>query len=299
MTNIEIKIKNLFEELNNSEQKVASYLLSNVESVFTMPISQLAKDSGVSQVAWVRFCKTMGFTGLKEMKKEIFNELSEANDDSLSSSEHVFTDIKDYNTISQMKESIRNSSTQAISQTIRLVNDDNIKMIAQKIVLCDTVKIFGVGASALVGEDLFNKLIRINKNACYCRDTHVQLTYAANLCENDVAIIISYSGQTKEMIEILEIAKRQKAFVVAITKFGKNPLALRAENVIYTATSEIHRRSGAMSSRIAQLTIVDLLYTAVANNGYDKIEQSLENSYQSCNKHKVTTKYKTSRKKQN
>lgn len=293
MTNIEIKIKSLFNELSSTEQKIATYFLNNVESIFTMPISQLAKESGVSQVAWVRFCKTLGFSGLKEMKKEIFNELSEVNDDASSSPENIFTDIKDYSSISQMADTIRNSSVQSINQTIKLINKDSIEFIAKRIMNCNAVKIFGVGASALVAEDLFSKLIRINKNVCFCRDNHVQLTYAANLSPNDVAVIISYSGKTSEIIEILELAKRQKAFIVAITKFGKNPLAYGAENVIYTSSPEIHHRSGAMSSRIAQLVIVDLLYTAVANYGYDKIKKNLENSYKSCNKHKTTAKYRS------
>ena len=293
MTNIEIKIKSLFNELNDTEQKIATHFLNNVENIFTMPISQLAKDSGVSQASWVRFCKTLGFSGLKEMKKEMFNELNEVNAETSSSSEHIFTDIKDYSSISQMADTIRNSSVQSINQTIKLIDKDSIELIAKRIMDCNSVKIFGVGASALVAEDLFSKLIRINKNVCFCRDNHVQLTYAANLSPDDVAIIISYSGKTSEMLEILELAKRQKAFIVAITKFGKNPLANGSQNVIYTSSPEIHRRSGAMSSRIAQSVIVDLLFTAVANYGYDKVRKNLENSYKSCDTHKTTVKHKS------
>ncbi|MFQ7003161.1 MAG: MurR/RpiR family transcriptional regulator [Ruthenibacterium lactatiformans] len=68
MTNIEVRTQNIYENLSNAEKKVASYFLDNVENVFAKPISQLAEESGVSKVAWVRFCKAIGFDGLKDLK---------------------------------------------------------------------------------------------------------------------------------------------------------------------------------------------------------------------------------------
>ena len=72
MTNIEVRTQNIYENLSNAEKKVASYFLDNVENVFAKPISQLAEESGVSKVAWVRFCKAIGFDGLKDLKKSLF-----------------------------------------------------------------------------------------------------------------------------------------------------------------------------------------------------------------------------------
>lgn len=69
MTNIEVRTQNIYENLSNAEKKVAAYFLDNVENVFAKPISQLAEESGVSKVAWVRFCKAIGFDGLKDLKK--------------------------------------------------------------------------------------------------------------------------------------------------------------------------------------------------------------------------------------
>ena len=77
MTNIEVRTQNIYENLSNAEKKVASYFLDNVENVFAKPISQLAEESGVSKVAWVRFCKAIGFDGLKDLKKSLFSELHE------------------------------------------------------------------------------------------------------------------------------------------------------------------------------------------------------------------------------
>ena len=77
MTDIEIKTRSIYDELSPAEQKVAWYFLQNLGSVFDDPIAVLAEKSGVSQVMWVRFCKSLGFSGLKDMKKNLFFQLSQ------------------------------------------------------------------------------------------------------------------------------------------------------------------------------------------------------------------------------
>ena len=79
MTSIEIRVRDLYEDLNESEKKAATFFLNYVDSVFAMPIAQLAKQADTTQVAWVRLCKRIGFDGLKDMKKALFNELNETN----------------------------------------------------------------------------------------------------------------------------------------------------------------------------------------------------------------------------
>ena len=79
MTSIEIRVRDLYDDLNDSEKKAASFFLSHVDSVFVLPIAKLAKQADTTQVAWVRLCKHIGFDGLKDMKKALFNELNETN----------------------------------------------------------------------------------------------------------------------------------------------------------------------------------------------------------------------------
>lgn len=69
MTSIEIRVRDLYDDLNDSEKKAASFFLSHVDSVFVLPIANLAKQADTTQVAWVRLCKHIGFDGLKDMKK--------------------------------------------------------------------------------------------------------------------------------------------------------------------------------------------------------------------------------------
>lgn len=282
---IEMRVHSVIDGLTNAEKKVAHYFLENMESIFSKPIAQLARECGVSQVAWVRFCKSLGFEGLKDLKKSLFIELNEKSVEDTMEEEPIFRDIKDYSHTDQIIQAIKSSEIQAIEDTIRLLDPEGLETIAEQMICAESIKIIAVGASAVVAEDLFNKLLRIGKNVCFSKDNHMQMTYASNLTPLDLAIFISNSGMTIEVLEALEIAKKRGCSTVAITKLCKSPLAIGAEQVLYTSSPETNRRSGAMSSRIAQLTIVDILFTTMANKDYNNIEGQLERSYQTCLRH--------------
>ncbi|MEG0693595.1 MAG: SIS domain-containing protein, partial [Oscillospiraceae bacterium] len=162
----------------------------------------------------------------------------------------------------------------------------SIEQVAKHMIDATSIRIFGMGVSGLVGEDLYYKLLRIGKTVFHNRDAHVQLTYASNMKQGDVAVLISYSGITSEVLELLDIAKKTGATTVVITKYAKNDFTSRADYVLHTSTPEIDMRSGATSSRIAQLTIVDVLFTAIASKEYQNIETNLQSSYEICKPHK-------------
>lgn len=288
MTSIEIRVRDLYDDLNESEKKAAAYFLSNVDSVFVLPIAQLAKNAYTTQVAWVRLCKHIGFDGLKDMKRALFNELNETNTSTTQRElTGFFTDIRDYNTINEMANAVKTSSICAIEDTMKLLDPASVESAAGSIIRASSVKLFGVNASALVAQDMYYKLIRIGKAACFAQDLHIQLTYAATMSPKDVGIFISNSGVTREVMECMDLAKAQKATTIALTRFDNSPLAQAADLCLYTSSPEISHRSGAMSSRIAQMCIVDVLFTAVARRNYNQVETALENSYKSCITHRV------------
>ena len=285
MTSIELRIRSTYDSLSNAERKVADYFMHNVENVFNLPIATLAEEAGVSKVAWVRFCKAIGFQGIKDLKKALFNQIQKKSDDTTA---EPFADIREVKDMQALIESIKLNSIRAIQDTAEIMDADALEKAAQMILNSKTVRIFGIGASALVGEDLSTKLMRINKNSYFSLDHHVQLTYASSMSQDDVAILISMSGKTKEILEILTIAKQNQTPTIALTKYGKTLLALNADTVLYLSAPEITMRSAAMSSRLAQLMVIDALFTAVAHKDYDSISANLEKSQDKTAAHRVT-----------
>lgn len=286
MTSIELRIQSIYDSLSNAEKKVADYFLNNMENVFNMPIAVLAQEAGVSKVAWVRFCKAIGFQGLKDLKKTLFAEMHKRADENTAA---PFSDVREIANMNTLIKGIRQNSIRAIHDTAQMLDPDSLEKAARAILNAKTVRIFGMGASGIVGEDLHSKLMRINKFSYFSTDPHTQLTYASNMVPQDVAILISMSGKTKEILEALALARQCQTPTIALTKYSKTPLAMNADTVLYISAPEISMRSGAMSSRLAQLMVIDALFTAVAHMDYDTIAVNLEKSHEGTSSHRVDT----------
>ena len=285
MTNLHIHIMSQYNNLSRAEQKVADYFLKNMNDIYSLPIAELAKRSKVSAGTWVRFCKSIGFDGVKELKQALFNNINmnrDTSDDNI-----VFTDIKDHQSSKQLVESVQASSVQAIQNTAKVLQVKGLEDAARLIFGAHRICLFGIGASGLVAEDMCQKLLRIGLNASYKADSHIQLTMAATMKPSDVAVLISNSGTTKEIIEIQDLVTKNSVRNIAICSIGKNPLSQHADLVLSTSSPELHHRSGAMSSRIAQLYVVDCLFTMIANKNYEEIDYLLEQSYQVSLQHRV------------
>lgn len=286
MTNIEVKVKSIFDQLSNAERNAAQYFLNNANSIFDKPIAVLAKESQTTQAAWVRFCKSLGFKGLKELKKSFFVQIQMPASENTYENYTVYSDINGYKSVEEISTNVMQSGICAITDTVKLIDSATMEKAAKSIMKAHSVKLFGVSASALVAEDFYYKLLRIGKNACFSKDSHVQLTYAANISPADAAVIISHSGATAEIIEILDTVKKRGAVGIAVTRFSKKNYLNNADIILYSSAPEIYRRSGAMSSRIAQLTVIDVLFSTIAHQNYRAIEKNLEQSYRSCLVHK-------------
>ena len=286
MTNIEIKVKSIFDQLSNAERSAAQYFLNNANSIFDKPIAVLAKESQTTQAAWVRFCKSLGFKGLKELKKSFFVQIQMPASENTYENYTVYSDINGYKSVEEISANVMQSGICAITDTIKLIDSATMEKAAKAIMKAHSVKLFGVSASALVAEDFYYKLLRIGKNACFSKDSHVQLTYAANISPADAAVIISHSGATAEIIEILDAVKKRGAVGIAVTRFSKKNYLNNADIILYSSAPEIYRRSGAMSSRIAQLTVIDVLFSTIAHQNYQVIEKNLDQSYRACLVHK-------------
>lgn len=278
MTALELKAKSIYPEISKSEQLAADYFIKNKDHIFKYPLASLAKMSGTSQGAWVRFCKSMGYDGLKGLKKALFDETSKSTA-SVRKPEIRFTDVQDFASVSSIAENVCNSCIEAIHMTHRLFDEDIMESAAQCIIRARSVKLFGISASGLVASDFYQKLLRIGYSVDYASDYHVALTYAATSTAQDAALLFSNSGETPEILQVADILKSNKTTVIGITKHTLNSLAQKCDYVLYMDSPEIYKRSGATSSRIAQLFLSDILFTTIANHDYANIEDNLEKSY--------------------
>src|SRR5699024_91116 len=103
-----------------------------------------------------------------------------------------------------------------------------------------------------------------------------QCTINAYITSADVDMGLSTSGRTEDVIQSLSHAKERGASTITITQFGRNPTSQMADFALYVKSLENPVRSGAFSSRIAMLNLIDILYLGVASLDEERTIQKLE-----------------------
>ncbi|WMJ22116.1 MurR/RpiR family transcriptional regulator [Paludicola sp. MB14-C6] len=279
MTDIELKIREYLSDLTSAEQRAAKYLSSNFESALKMSVDDLAYNSKVSKATWIRFSKSLGYEGIKDLKKAMITNLQNAVNESQAKNESEFPELKNNNTIKNVVARITENSITAIRDTALLVDEQVVENAAKEIAKARSIRIFGVAASGVVAKDLAQKLTRIGKCVVYFEDFHENLLSTSCIQADDVAVFISCSGRTKEIVELLHIVKQRGAKIVAITKFGKNDLTEIADFKLIMSSPENEKRIGATSSRMAQLIVVDILYSTILKNDVQNVTKHLNDSY--------------------
>lgn len=286
MTNVEVRVRSSYSALSPTCQKAADYLLEHTRELYSIPIAELARQSGVSSAAWVRLCKEIGYAGLKDMRQQLYLQYS-AEPQAEAAPQLHFADLREGKNAQELLQTVTAASLQALNSTAQLLDPAAFQTASDWLLQASSIKLFGMGASGLVASDLCDKLLRIGKNAIYSADSHVQLSYSATLTRDDVAVFISNTGKTQEVLQALDAVQASGCHTIGITHYSKSPLTAGCELLLYTSSEEVYVRSGAMSSRLAQLMVVDALFTVLASQDYARIKAPLESSYQICMSHRV------------
>lgn len=263
MKNVLVRFREYESRASSAERGIVRFVLRHPEKVLEYNAHQLAEAAFSSPSTVVRLCKKTGFSGYREMQRALIMDLSAKQE-------------KD----SQIQEDIqREDSLEQIIAKVTYKNMDSLETTGKLLEQCRSIALFGLGSSLLVARDACQKFLRVGKTCLVSDDWHMQLLYAKNLTKADAAIAISYSGMTKEVLECAAQVKQREVPLIAITRFADSGLVRMADYNLYVAASEVLVRSGAMSSRISQLNVIDILYTAYINRHFDEYVRQAKNTY--------------------
>ena len=249
-----------------SEKRVADVILADPERASRLTISQLATDAGTSQTTVLRLCHELGVAGYRDLRVA----LAAASGRAAGRAEHddIGSDIGQTDSLDEVIRTITHADSAAVLETGRLLDREALERAVTAVAGAGRIDVFGVGASAFVALDLQQKLHRIGLISFSWPDQHAALTATALLRPGDVTIGISHTGVTRDTADILQRARANGATTVAITSAPRSPVARAVDLALITASRETTFRSGAMASRIAALTVVDVLFVGVAQRRY-------------------------------
>lgn len=269
------KVRESLNYVKTSEGAVAEYIFKHPQKAVTMTVKQLANASYASTSAVMRYCHTLGYNGFKDFKLKLSGDLAVI---SLHNLEQETLSSDD--SVDKIMAIITKTNIQSLYSSLQLVQKDQFKAAYEYLVKAKKIDFYGVGSSFLIAYDAIQKFMRINKYCTAYSDFHMQKVSAVNLNSDDVAVAISYSGETHHIIDCVKIAQSKGTKVIAITKYADSHLSSIADVVLFVAAQEDEFRSAAMSSRIASLNMVDMLYTACAYEDYDNTLAHLNQTYE-------------------
>lgn len=263
-------LSEMLPKLPPSERKIASYILQNPNESVSLTANELGKRSSTSSAAVIRLCKSLDLKGYQELKLRIVGDLQK-------SSKYGVREIEPNESKFSIIEKMTINCIQTIQETAELISTDELSKAVEALLKANKIHFFGVGASSIIAKDAQQKFLRINKNATAFSDIHMAATLVANAQADDVVVGISFSGETLEVAKIIELAKKQGTKTISLTKYGTSLVNTLADIRLYTsATSEPTFRSGATSSRIAQLHVIDILFMCVASQHYNETVNYLD-----------------------
>lgn len=280
MSDLLRSIREQMPDLNPKEQALAAFIADHPQLVVRIGITELADQSQTSAATVSRFCKTFHAGGFAGLKMQLATELA------LQPTAESYQDIVAGNTLESIVAAMETNHIRSISDTSRLLDPKQLEQTVDALRSAGQIDIYGVATSGVVAQDFYQKLVRIGKRATAFSDPHMQITSASGLSEGDTAFAISFSGETPETIDALRCAKERGATTVSLTKFGPNTLSALADIPLYTSSLEEGMRRGDMASRIAQLHVIDILFTGLVSESFDDYVPKLELSYQMVKKYR-------------
>ncbi|MCA9747238.1 MurR/RpiR family transcriptional regulator [Lactococcus petauri] len=257
--NIRMEIKQNYEALNQSQKRVADTFLRHPD-VLTMSIAEIAAQSDTSASAITRFVRKFGYEGL-----DTFRIAMAQSSNAIASNEIIEIDpiVQKNDDLSTIIDKVAVMLSTTVSDTANFLDEKVIQEAISALKKARRIYLIGVGSSGVIACDLAHKFNRAGFLALHSWDGHMVMENLAYLNEQDVVLSFSYSGETKEVLAALDIARERGAQSYIVTKNQSNEISKRVSGVIAIPTTEHLLRVGAIASFESSFQVATVLYLGV------------------------------------
>lgn len=258
-------------QLTASEKKLASFVSMNGQQAQQMSISELAAACGVAEATISRFCRRMGYRGYSAFRLAIAASMAGRVENNPLSGE-----ITPEDTVPILARKLAGAEIAAIHETQSLIRASSIQKAADILLGAEKVLCMGQGGSLLLAEEASHLFTTVFPGFFPVQDSHMQVIYASSLTKRDAILYFSYSGATADLMDVLRIAKRRKAKVVLVTRYPNSPGAKQADLVLQCGSTETPLQLGSIAARIAQLYLVDVLFSEMCRRNLESCKNQRE-----------------------
>lgn len=268
MENILIKMSQI-KDLSISERHVANFILANYRTVCNMGIVELGDKSFTSTTTVKRLCRKLGIESYTDFRMQ----LSAAQDGyayrvNVKPVEPV--SLGRYNSMSEVMEKVSQQNASSIRQTSELISPQILEKVVAHMAAARRIDFYGVGSSYVVALDAQMKCMRLMIPSTAYNDRLSMLTGAGAYTEGALAFLLSHTGETDDMVELARVLCHNRVPTVAITSAGGSTLSELCLYCLQVDGSQALNSLGGMSSRIAAMNVIDVLFTALRNTNFDR-----------------------------
>jgi DNA-binding MurR/RpiR family transcriptional regulator len=257
----------LLPELTATEARVTGILLrSDIRA--DAPLKSVADEAEVSEAMVVKTAKRLGFSGYKELRAALQAYKSQPYVD-------LHQEVRSDDTARTIVQKVFRTSIQALEETLAILDMDAFSHASELLHGARHRDFFGLGGSAQIARDVAHKFLRIGLRASVQDDTHMMAMSASLLRAGDVVVAFSHSGRSSGVLDSVQIARSNRASVIAVTNYSSSPLAEMSDVVLCSTAQGSYLTSENAAARIAQLNIMDAIFIAVAQKGIEYAEANL------------------------
>lgn len=258
----------LANNFSSVERILGKYVLENGEKVLNMSTKELAKATFISPASIVRFCRKLEYEGYNDFKIALAAQLQYSRLSNVDINANY--PFKGTDSVYTVASNIANLSKESIDITMKNLDLEELRLVVLMITKAKVIDIYGVSGPLRIASDFQYKMFRIGKDVRISQMINEQLFQAAQSTSEHLAILISYSGETEEVIEAAKILYRRKIPAIAITSFGENRLVKYTQRVLYLNSSEfIYSKIATFSSTLSLHLLLDIIYGCVFSKNYE------------------------------
>ena len=269
--NILERIHASYYQLTAAERRVADYVLAQNTEVQFMSITQLADECGVAEATISRFCRSLKLKGFNAFKIALAKHSVAA----ASTPKNAAQPPEAGTTEGRCHESGR-LAQEAISQTIELVDPNQVLRVVELFEKAKRVMCIGAGGSMIMAQECAHLFSTVCGKFYAVSDSHLQMSAAASMGPEDVILLFSYSGATTNVLEVLELARERGINTVLVTRIHKSPAAKLADHVLRCGSNEGPFQFGSVPARVAQLVLIDVLFREYYHRNTEQCEEQVQ-----------------------
>ncbi|GIU68014.1 MurR/RpiR family transcriptional regulator [Candidatus Phycosocius spiralis] len=270
--NIIARIRLSYKTMGPMSKTIANFILAQPQRVMAMSVTELSETTGASQGSVVNFCQNLGLSGFQQLKLSLAQAVVQP-------VQYIHEDLERSDDIETVCRKVFHGGIQALRDSKSALEPKSIAAAVQLMRSAKRIEIYGIGSSAPIAEDAHYRMLRIGLDAKAVTDSHVQAISASRTTPDVAVLTISHTGSTRETVVATQLAKEAGAKTVVLTNFGRSPIQAFADVTLFTMACETLFRTEAMTSRIAQLCVIDTLIAALALADYERSIQTLRETF--------------------